>query len=279
MPTLYIVGTPIGNLEDVTFRSLRVLREVSVVAAEDTRRAMVLFSRHGISTPLVSYHEQGSRTKLAPLLEKLREHDVALITDAGMPGISDPGYALVTAALKQGARVEVVPGPSAVTAALAVSGLPPDQFVFLGFLPRTPGERRRLLESVSRERRTLVVFEAPHRLRASLGDIAKVLGERRLAVCRELTKLHEEVFRGTASEALAHFESPRGEITLVIAGATETPQAEIVAEASDDEVRRRLRSLTRDGSSGRDAVDAVVAETGRARREVYRLWVGMNRQV
>ena len=277
MPTLYIVGTPIGNLEDMTFRALRVLREVSVVAAEDTRRAMVLFSRHGISTPLMSYHEQGSRAKLAPLLEKLREHDVALITDAGMPGISDPGYALVQAALEQGARVEVVPGPSAVTAALAVSGLPPDQFVFLGFLPRTPGERRRLLESVSRERRTLVAFEAPHRLRASLGDIAKALGERRIAVCRELTKMHEEVFRGTASEAIAHFELPRGEITLVIAGATEAIQAEAVAEASDDEVRRRLRSLTRGGSSGRDAVDAVAAETGRARREVYRLWVGMKR--
>ncbi len=272
MATLYLVGTPIGNLEDVTFRAVRVLSEVSLVAAEDTRRTRKLFTRHGIATPLTSYDEQGRHTKLRRILERLREGDVALVTEAGMPTISDPGYSLVTAALDEGVRVEVVPGPSAVTSALAVSGLPPDQFTFLGFLPRTAGQRRRLLASVAGEARTLVAFEAPHRLRAALADIDAIMGQRRLAVCRELTKLHEEVFRGTAAEALQHFERPRGEITLVLQG-SDRPQE----QTGDDEIRERLGQLRDGGFGARDAVGLATQESGRPRREVYRLWLELTR--
>ncbi len=269
MPTLYLVATPIGNLEDITLRALRVLKEVPLVAAEDTRRARVLFARHGIATPLTSYHEQGAPKRAEALLRHLETGDLALITEAGMPTISDPGFGLVREALARGVRVEAVPGPSAVTSALALSGLPPAQFLFVGFLPRTPGERRRFLAALAREPRTVVAFEAPHRLRAALGDIAAAFGGRRLAVCRELTKLYEEVFRGTAAEALEHFQRPRGEITLVLAGCEESPSA----TADDRAVRKRLRALRAAGQSAREAVAAAARETGRPRREVYRLWL------
>ena len=268
MPVLYLVGTPIGNLEDMTLRAIRILREVALVAAEDTRTARVLFSRYEIKTPLTSYHEQGSATKAPRLLRRLAEHDIALITEAGMPGVSDPGYALVRAALEQGFRVEVVPGPSAVTAALAVSGLPSDQFIFLGFLPRSAGQRRRLLTSTVDEPRTLVALEAPHRIKASLEELASVFGERQLAVCRELTKLHEEVFRGTAQQAAEHFQQPRGEFTLVIEGCSDLPEP-----VPDAEVIVQLRKLRQAGLRAKQAVAQVTRETGNRRREVYRLWV------
>ncbi len=274
MSALYLVATPIGNLEDITLRALRVLREVPLVAAEDTRRARVLFARHGITTPLVSYHEQGGRSKLAELLRRLETTDVALITEAGTPSISDPGYALVREALARGVRVEAVPGPSAVTTALAVSGLPPDQFTFTGFLPRSPGERRRLLAALAREPRTIVVFEAPHRLRAALQDIGAAFGDRPLAVCRELTKLHEEVFRGAAAQALDHFQQPRGEFTLVLAGASAQSQPQ---DADEKQVRRRLQALRDSGATARDAVSAIVRETGLPKRQVYRWWVETGR--
>lgn len=272
MPTLYLVGTPIGNLEDITLRAVRVLKEVGLVAAEDTRRARILFSRHGIATPLTSYHEQGSRSKTPALLRALAEQDVALITEAGMPTISDPGFRLVRAAIEQGVPVEVVPGPSAVSSALALSGLPPDQFVFLGFLPRRAPDRRRLLESIAGESRTLIAFEAPHRLIASLRDVEAVLGNRSVAVCRELTKLHEEVFRGTVQQAREHFAQPRGEFTLVIEGgeAGSTPP-------DPREVKERLGALRREGLKGREATGQVSKEYGLPRREVYRLWLETKR--
>ncbi|MEE9285599.1 MAG: 16S rRNA (cytidine(1402)-2'-O)-methyltransferase [Dehalococcoidia bacterium] len=273
MATLYLVGTPIGNLEDMTLRAIRVLKEVSVVAAEDTRRARKLFARHGIATPLTTYHEQGRHAKLPDLLRRLRDQDVALITEAGMPVVSDPGYSLVTAALEQGVRVEAVPGPSAVTTALAVSGLPPEPFLFLGFLPRVARARRRLLTSVVGEPHTLVLFEAPHRLEAALREIDAIFGQRRLAVCRELTKLHEEVFRGTAAQALAHFRPPRGEFTLVIAGRDRPPEP-----AGDAQVRARLRQLRDEDVGPRKAVALATQESGRPRREVYRLWVELGRK-
>jgi 16S rRNA (cytidine1402-2'-O)-methyltransferase len=218
MSTLYVVATPIGNLEDVTLRAIRILREVGLIAAEDTRRTKQLLSAHQIKTPLTSYHEHNKRAKLPYLLRALDHGDLALVSEAGMPGINDPGYDLVLAAIDHEIKVVPVPGPSAILAALAVSGFTTEQFIHLGFLPRTKSARKKLLESIADEPRTIVAFETPHRLRSVLEDMGEVLGERRLTVCREMTKLHEEIFRGTVSQAIEHFAKPRGEFTLVIEG-------------------------------------------------------------
>jgi 16S rRNA (cytidine1402-2'-O)-methyltransferase len=220
MPILYVVGTPIGNLEDISVRALRVLREVGLIAAEDTRRTRRLLSAYDIDTPLTSYHEHSNKAKLNQLLGHLEREDVALVSEAGMPGLSDPGYDLVVAAIDRGICVVAVPGPSAVITALVVSGLPTDQFVYVGFLPRRKGQRQRLLGSMCDESRTIVAFEAPHRLTEALTDIGGILGDRRVSVCRELTKVHEEIFRGTVSQAREHFTQPRGEFSLVIEGKT-----------------------------------------------------------
>ena len=268
MLVLYVVATPIGNLEDVTVRALRVLAEVGLIAAEDTRITRRLLDRYEIHTPLTSYHEHNKTTKLPSLLAALAEKDVALVSDAGMPGISDPGYELVCAAAKAGFQVTPVPGPSAVTSAIAVSGLPVDQFVYLGFLPRRRIERLRLLKSLTSERRALVAFETPHRTRESLEDVLNTLGDRRISVCRELTKVHEEIFRGSVSEALAHFDGPRGEFTLVIQGSTA-----IGAGVSQEEVRKSLERLRREGLGAKEAVASVVEESGISRSVVYRLWL------
>lgn len=275
MGTLYVVATPIGNLEDLSFRALRVMREVRLIAAEDTRATGRLLARHGIETPLTSYFEHNKLAKVEAILAALEEGDVALVSEAGMPGISDPGYELVVAAIERGKIVVPVPGPSAVIAALAVSGLPTDQFTYLGFLPRRAAQRRRLLASVAAEPRTLVAYEAPHRLLETLDDVAAVLGDRRLAVARELTKVHEEVVRGTVAEVKAHFlaASPRGEITLVIAGAER-----LRARAETDDLCRALREAREAGKSGREAVDTVAAATGLPRRVVYRQWLTLERE-
>ena len=271
MPTLYVVATPIGNLEDVTLRALRVLGEVDLIAAEDTRITRRLLDRHGVRTPLTSYYEHNKRSRLPSLLATLREKDVALVSDAGTPGLSDPGAELVSAAAEAGVTVVPIPGPSAVTSALAVSGLPGDDFVYLGFLPRKRGDRRALLESVSTERRTLVAFETPHRLRSALADVLETLGDRRATVCRELTKLHEEVFRSTVSEALAHFVEPKGEFTLVIEGEVE---GRAVVEPVDREAAGTLMARLRaDGLGARDAVTQAVAELGISRRQAYVIWL------
>ena len=266
MGTLYVVGTPIGNLEDISLRALRILRQVDLIAAEDTRTTRKLLARYGIETPLTSYHEHNKLTKLDYLLKTLREKDVALVSEAGMPGLSDPGYELIRAAIERGIPVVPVPGPSALVTALVVSGLPTDSFVYLGFLPRRREERRRLLELVARERRTLVAFEAPHRLLATLADLKEVLGDRRIAIARELTKVHEEVWRGTTGEALARFEEapPRGEFTLVIEGAKE-------ARWDEERVRQALRHMLREGVGTREAVKAVAELAGWPKREVYEL--------
>ena len=204
--TLYVVGTPIGNLEDLSPRAARVLRQVPLVAAEDTRVARRLLNRLDARPRLISFHEHNWRERLELILQAMDECDAALVSDAGMPGVSDPGRELVAAAAAKGVRIESVPGPSAVTTALAVSGMPADAFQFLGFLPRRRSERQARLRQAAASPLTLALFEAPHRLRATLEDIAAILGDRPIAVCRELTKLHEEVFRGTPSEALAHFD-------------------------------------------------------------------------
>ena len=220
MPVLYVIATPIGNLEDISLRALRLLREVKLIAAEDTRTTRHLLNAHNIKTPLTSYHEHSKRAKLDYLLNYLDKEDIALVSEAGMPGLSDPGYKLIAAAIERGISVVPIPGASAVITALVVSGLPTDQFLYLGFLPRRKGQRQRLLNSIVDERRTIVAFETPHRLREALSDIEEILGDRRLSVCRELTKVHEEIFRGRVSQAREYFAEPRGEFSLVIEGKT-----------------------------------------------------------
>jgi 16S rRNA (cytidine1402-2'-O)-methyltransferase len=218
VPVLYVVATPIGNLEDITLRAIRILGEVDLIAAEDTRTARKLLNKYDIKTRLTSFFEHSGRLKLKGILDTLQHADVALISEAGMPGISDPGYELIRSAIEEGHRVVPVPGSSAVVTALAAAGMPSDRFIFLGFLPRKPGERRRLLESAADAPHTIVCFESPHRLQRALADMLEALGDRPVAVCRELTKIYEEVFRGKVSEAIDHFSKPRGEFTLVISG-------------------------------------------------------------
>jgi 16S rRNA (cytidine1402-2'-O)-methyltransferase len=220
MPVLYVIATPIGNLEDISLRALRLLREVQLIAAEDTRTTRRLLNAYNIKTPLISYHEHSKRAKLDYLLDYLEKEDLALVSEAGMPGLSDPGYELIVAAIERGISVVPIPGASAVITALVVSGLPTDQFFYVGFLPRRKGQRQRLLSSIVDEPRTIVAFETPHRLREALSDIEEILGNRRLSVCRELTKVHEEIFRGRVSQAREHFVEPRGEFSLVIEGKT-----------------------------------------------------------
>jgi 16S rRNA (cytidine1402-2'-O)-methyltransferase len=274
MGILYLVATPIGNLEDITLRALRVLKEASLIAAEDTRSARRLLAHFEISTPVTSYFEYNKLTKLKNILDALEHGDVAVISDAGMPGLSDPGYELVRAALENGMRVVPIPGANALVSALVASGLPTDQFVYLGFLPRQKSARRKLLESAVDEPRTIVVYEAPHRICESLDDIAEVMGNRLVCVARELTKMFEEFFRGTVDEARAHFaeHSPRGEFTLVIAGKS---QAEAMAEAQeewdDERVHSRVSVLMQSGMARTDAVKQTARESGRDRRQVYDL--------
>ena len=220
MPILYVIATPIGNLEDISLRALRLLREVKLIAAEDTRKTRRLLNAYNIKTPLTSYHEHSKRARLNYLLDYLEEEDLALVSEAGMPGLSDPGYDLIIAAIERGISVVPIPGASAVITALVVSGLPTDQFLYVGFLPRRKGQRQHLLSSIVDEPRTIVAFETPHRLRETLSDIEEILGDRRISVCRELTKVHEEVFRGRVSQAREHFVEPRGEFSLVIEGKT-----------------------------------------------------------
>ncbi|MBI1885195.1 MAG: 16S rRNA (cytidine(1402)-2'-O)-methyltransferase [Chloroflexi bacterium] len=283
---LYLVATPIGNLEDVTLRALRILREVSLVAAEDTRTARKLLSHYGIKARLTSYTDHNKRTRIPAVLAALGRGDVALVSEAGMPGVSDPGHDLVVAASEAGFPVVPVPGPSAVTAALAVSGLPTRQFTYVGFLPRRAGERRRLLQSLAAEPRTIVAFESPHRLERTLADMLSVLGDRRLAVCRELTKAFEEVFRGTVSEAIERFRQPRGEFTLVVEGlpagrhgaATDvgaTFRSPAGRGAEPDTVRRELQRLRDEGQGARQAVAEVARRYGLPHRRVYRLWLDL----
>lgn len=221
MATLYIVATPIGNLEDITLRALRVLREATLIAAEDTRKTRRLLAAYDIHTPMTSFHGHSGEAKVGRILSALSEGDVAVVSEAGTPGISDPGYALIRAAIDKGINVSPVPGPSAVIAALVASGLPCHRFKYFGFPPRKKGERRKVLTSLREREETMVLYESPHRIIKTLTDALEVLGDRNIAVCREMTKLHEETFRGRISEALDHFKEPRGEFTLVIEGAVE----------------------------------------------------------
>ncbi len=218
--TLYIVSTPIGNLEDITFRAVRILKEVETIAAEDTRHTRKLLSHLQIDTPLTSYHDFNKEEKAAVLVERLLAGaDFALVCDAGTPTVSDPGYFLITKAIEAGIAVNPIPGPSAVMAALAVSGLPTDRFVFEGFLPKKKG-RTKKLEVLCTEARTIILYESPHRILTLLKSLQSLIGERRVAVCRELTKVYEEIIRGSLSEVIARLEKKtvKGEITLVLEG-------------------------------------------------------------
>ncbi len=274
MGILYLVATPIGNLEDITLRALRVLKEVALIAAEDTRTARKLLAHFGIATPVTPYFEHSRLSQLDRILDALERGDVAVISEAGMPGLSDPGYELVRAALERNFRVVPIPGANALTAALVASGLPTDQFVYPGFLPRQKSARRKLLQAVADEPRTLVAYEAPHRVRASLDDIAAVLGDRAICVARELTKLYEEFFRGSVTQARARFAqtAPRGEFTLVIAGKTEDGGRRTEETPwTDARVREAVRDLIAAGMPRTDAVKRVARESGRDRRDVYQV--------
>jgi len=268
MPALYVVATPIGNLEDITLRALRILREVRLIAAEDTRKTKRLLVTYDIKTPMTSYHEHNKWAKLDYILNCLDNGDVALVSEAGMPGMSDPGYELIVAASQRGIPVVPIPGPSIVSTALVVSGLPTKQFIYLGFLPNKVNSRRRMLESIANEYGTIVVLESPHRLLAALNDILLVLGDRKIAVCRELTKIHEEVFRGRISQTITHFTQPRGEFTLIIGGKEEKDKPLLTRD-----IERQLHDMHRSGVTAKEAIARVAGETGLSKKELYRAWL------
>jgi 16S rRNA (cytidine1402-2'-O)-methyltransferase len=272
MSTLYLVATPIGNLEDITLRALRVLRDAPVIACEDTRTTRKLLTHHDVTgARLVAYNERNRARQTPTLLAALEAGDVALVSDAGMPAISDPGFHLVEAAVAAGYIVVPVPGASALTAAVAASGLPSRRFHYLGFLPRKAGERRALLADTAMLPETIVLFEAPHRVRETLTDLLDAFGDRRVAVCRELTKLYEEIFRGTLSEAFEHFTEPRGEFTLIVEGAGERA----APPASDTDIDALLRDMKARGLRAKDAVRQIADLTGQPHRAVYQRWLDL----
>ena len=265
---LYIVATPIGNLEDITLRALRVLKEVDLIAAEDTRHTRILLSHYDIRTPLTSYHEHNERTKAQPLVERLLGgENIALVSDAGTPAISDPGYRLVVDAIHAGIRVIPLPGASALVATLSAGGLPTDRFAFEGFLPAKKQERRARLQELKNDARTLVFYEAPHRLNESLQDMQQIMGEREIVVGRELSKVHEEFLRGTVSEVVARFadREVKGEITIVVRGSTDGCQV------SEAEVKAEIRRLGAAGMGVKEISQLLGERYQLSKREVYQI--------
>ena len=275
MGTLFLVATPIGNLEDISARALRTLEAVTLIAAEDTRQTLKLLNHFTIRTPLTSYHEHNKGARLSQVLAALQAGDVALVSDAGTPALNDPGVELVQAALQAGHRVSPIPGACAPVAALVASGLPTDAFLYLGYLPRKASERQRWLHSVADLPYTLVFLETPHRLLEALADLHTVLGERPIAVARELTKLHEEIFRGSISQAGAHFtdHAPRGEFTLVVAG-----NANPETRWDEDQVRRALLSALESHQPASRLAGRLAAQSGWPRRDIYNQLVQMQKQ-
>ncbi|HEY9615690.1 MAG TPA: 16S rRNA (cytidine(1402)-2'-O)-methyltransferase [Microcoleaceae cyanobacterium] len=267
--TLYIVGTPIGNLEDMTFRAVRILQNVDLIAAEDTRHTGKLLHHFQVTTPQISYHDHNRHSRTGELVDRLQQgKTIALVSDAGMPGISDPGYELVSACVAAGLAVVPIPGCSAAIAALTASGLPSDRFVFEGFLPAKVAARRTHLETLKPESRTLIFYEAPHRLRATLQDLV-ILGEtRQVVLARELTKLHEELWRGSIAEAIAHYQErePQGEYTIVVAGAER-----VQAALSETAIVAELKSLLAQGLSRSEASRQLAQQTALPRRQIYQL--------
>ena len=275
-PALYLVATPIGNLEDITLRALRVLKEVDVIACEDTRQTQKLLNHYGISTRTISYHEHNEMTRAAELVKELQEGaSVALVTDAGMPGISDPGFRLISLAIRHHLPVVPIPGASAFLAALVASGLPTDSFRFSGFLPAKRGERRAALEAIKTSPRTQVFYEAPHRLVEALSDVAEVMGkDRHVVLAREVTKLHEEFLRGRAREVLETLKSRdgvKGEITLLIGKAEEAAHVGADASSALLPIHQRLEQIIAEEKiDEKAALKRVAKERGISKSEAYR---------
>lgn len=274
--TLFIVSTPIGNLEDITLRSLRVLKEVDLIAAEDTRRTRQLLAHYGIHKPLISYHEYNRRRRERILLQELREgKSIALVTDAGTPGISDPGEDLVRRAIQENIPLVPVPGPAALVAALSISGLPTESFLFYGFLPSRAAARKKWLTSLKDRPETLVFYESPRRLSSLLENAAQTLGDRRVVVAREMTKVYEEVYRGTLSELLDQLgeEEVKGEVTVILEGCTSPPPAE------PPPVMEALKHYSQKmGLSMKESVGRVADELGISRRQVYQESLKMKKE-
>ena len=265
---LYIVATPIGNLEDITLRALRVLKEADLIAAEDTRHTQKLLSHYDIHTPLTSYHEHNERTKAPALVERLvRGERIALVSDAGTPAISDPGYRLVVAAVAAGVQVTPIPGPAALTAALSAAGLPTDRFVFEGFLPAKKKERRERLLALRDEKRTLVLYEAPHRLKGSLDDIEANLGDRTIVIAREMSKVHEEFVRGRIREIITKIADReiRGEIVIIVQGAAGE------SGVSDELLRKDVLELQAGGMRIKEIADLLGEKYAFPKKQIYRI--------
>ena len=268
MSILYVVATPIGNLSDISHRAAEILSTVTTVAAEDTRVSRKLFNHIGVSPRLESLHEHTSPDRIQYLVEKLENGNMAVISDAGTPGISDPGSALVAAAVEAGHDVIPIPGPSAIVAALSITGWSFDRFLFLGFLPRKNNDQLATLNSAAQELGPVVSYESPHRIQATLENINQVFQDRQLVICRELTKFYEETFRGTAAEAIAHFNTqPKGEFVVVIQGVGKAANIEL----SDDEILEVLSNLKENGLSGRTLVESAVNITRATKNRVYKL--------
>jgi 16S rRNA (cytidine1402-2'-O)-methyltransferase len=268
---LYIVATPIGNLEDITLRAIRTLKEADVIAAEDTRHTQVLLKHFAINTPLTSFHEHNERAKTAQLVTRLeRGESIALVSDAGTPAISDPGYRLVVAAIGAGIRVIPIAGPSALIAALSAAGLPTDGFDFRGFLPARKQERRSKLQELRDGRYTMVFYETPHRLQESLDDVREILGDRRMVLAREVTKLHEEFLRGRISEVIGEVSRReiRGEMTLVIEGCSDSNAA------SEEALLDEIDKLKGEGMRIKEIAEIIGEKYGYSKREIYRLALG-----
>ena len=266
--TLYVVATPIGNLEDITLRALRVLKEVDVIAAEDTRHTQILLSHYGIHTPLTSYHEHNEKTKARQLMSRLeRGEQIALVSDAGTPAISDPGYRLAVEAIRGGIPVIPIPGASALTAVLSAGGLPTDRFVFDGFLPAKKQERRARLRALSSETRTLVIYEAPHRLTETLNDLVEILGDRETVLAREVSKVHEEFLRGRLTEVAKQIAGReiKGELTLLIGGSRGQ------SEVSQEQIEKEIRKLKDDGLRVKEIAEILGEKYGYPKKEIYRL--------
>jgi 16S rRNA (cytidine1402-2'-O)-methyltransferase len=274
MGTLFLVATPIGNLGDISHRALQTLRKVGVIAAEDTRVTRKLLSHFDIHTPLISYFEHNKLSRVSRILRELDEGAVALVSDAGTPGLNDPGYELVQAALGAGHEIRAIPGAASSIVALICSGLPTDAFLYLGYVPRKASERSARLREVSNLPYTLIFLESPHRLEATLGDVLEILGDRQIAVARELTKIHEEVWRGTAGEAIEHFRNPRGEFILIVTGKA----ARTDPRWSADKVRRAISKRLAAGQAPTALAAAVSEESGWKRREIYRLASSQKRE-
>jgi 16S rRNA (cytidine1402-2'-O)-methyltransferase len=274
MGTLYLVATPIGNLEDITFRAARLLEQVRLIAAEDTRQTRKLLQHLKIQTPVTSYFEHNKLVKQTEILQALELGDVALVSDAGTPALNDPGYELVRAALAAGHAVSPIPGPNAAIAALVASGLPTDAFLYLGYLPRKSGERRKALAEVAGLPYTLIYLETPHRLLAALEDLRDELGDRAIAIGRELTKLHEEIVRGSLSEAIEHFSehTPRGEFTLVIAASPAK-----TAAWDEEQVRAAIDQALANSEAPARLASRLAAESGWPRRKIYQMILGRER--